>query len=106
MIGTLLALSLAVVTPAHWTHRFVPSFGTHTWHAVSHRTLLDRGDAYLEARIDRATRQPRPDRIAVVTRTLFVAPPDPSTQADPSQARRLRRLRMAPPHSGDADPFS
>jgi hypothetical protein len=108
LIGALLALSLTVVVPIHLNHRFFPSCDTvHAGLRASHHTLVDRISGRLEAQIDRTGRTPEPKRatLALTFAVDAVGASSRATSAQP-QTRRLRRLRAAPAHADDGDPFS
>jgi hypothetical protein len=106
LVGAFLAVSLTLVAPRSRIHHLAASLkAVRAHHLVSRRTLVDQGDKP-DATIDRARREPPPDRtieIASVPRfaTVTVAMP-----IEPAQRRLLRRLRMAPAHPGGADPLS
>jgi hypothetical protein len=108
LIGTLLALSLAVVVPIHLNHRFFPTRSTeHAGLRVAHHTVVEKLAGRLEARIDRTGRAPAPESATVALAFAMAAPgAPPQATSAPPQTRTLRRLRIAPAHAGDGDPFS
>lgn len=108
LLALLLGLSLAVVVPIHLNHRFFPACGTvHAGLRATHHTVVDRIGGRLEARIDRTGRAPAPNRATVAIAFAMAAPGAPPHAASaPPQTRRLRRLRIAPAHADDGDPFS
>jgi hypothetical protein len=107
LIGALLALSLAVVVPIHLNHRFFPTCGTiHAGLRATHHTVVDRIGGRLEARIDRTGRAPAPESATAASAFAMAAPGAPRATSAPPQARMLRRLRIAPAHADDGDPFS
>src|ERR1700722_14468679 len=106
VIGIPLALSLTVVVPIHLGHSFLPACHTvSTGLHAAHHTLDDQLAGRLEAQIDRAGRAAAPDRIAAA----MLAPAAPSllprVPSGPPRNRMLRRLRIAPAHADDGEPF-
>jgi hypothetical protein len=108
LIGALLGLSLAVVVPIHLNHRFFPTCSTvHAGLRVAHHTVVDQIGGRLEARIDRTGRAPAPECATVALVFPMAAPSAlPRATSAPPQTRTLRRLRIAPGHADDGDPFS
>jgi len=107
VIGMTLALSLTVVVPIHLGHSFLPACHTaRTGLHAAHHTLDDQLAGRLEAQIDRAGRVAAPDRIAAA----ILAPAAPSVlpraTSGPPRNRMSRRLRIAPAHADDENPFS
>jgi hypothetical protein len=107
LIGALLALSLAVVVPIHLNHRFLPACNTvRSGLRVAHHTVVDKVACRLEARIDRISRDPAPESANVGLASATARPGAlPRASSAPPQNRKLRRLRIAPAHADDGDPF-
>lgn len=108
LIGVLLALSLAVVVPIHLSHPFLTASNTvHAGVRAAHHSVVDRIGGRLEARIDSTGRAPAPESATVALAFVMDAPgAPPRATSAPPRAPMIKRLRIAPGHADDGDPFS
>jgi hypothetical protein len=104
LVGAFLALSLTVVAPRSRIHHLAAAFKTaHTHRSVAQRTLVDQSDSRPDALIDRARREAPPDHTVEIASAPHLAALAAPIPIEPLQPRQLRRLRMAPAHTGGAD---
>lgn len=97
LVGAFLVLSLTVVAPRSRVRHFAASLKTaHAHHLVSRRTLVDQGDARLDASIDRAGHTALRGVVLVAAPSLIAGPmPSPDLSSIRPPLRLLKRLRLA-----------
>lgn len=107
IVGSLIAISIGIVIPAHRARRFRSSYKpSQMCREISRHTVLDLTESSQDNHIDSAPREPAPERLlATLVAAAFIAPAAPAaTVASPVLPFMMRR-KLLSPRADDPDPL-